>query len=192
MKTIERTNGTVLPHDSSGEGIIPMPEEFAGLYQAGYEAGFASGHEAGYRQGFEAGFGNGRRQRNDVATPAAVENAPENAAAVKSRLFGLPCTKCRRLMYSDESRCPYCKTPRPKLVEPPSATCCDPEEVRKREPDGGLEAAANFSAGVKKIAESELRGVIRSGLTGVTAGPMATEVPVPQWRFEPRKVAAQR
>jgi hypothetical protein len=133
MKTIEKTNGTVLPQDSNGGGLIPMPEEFAGLYQAGYEAGFASGRESGYRQGYGAGFEDGRSQRNDVAAPAAAENAPEHAEVMKSRLFGLPCTKCRRLMYSDEARCAYCKAPRAMLVEPPSATGCDPEEVRKRE-----------------------------------------------------------
>src|SRR6266852_4393132 len=130
MKTIEKTNGTALPQDCDGDGLIPMPEEFAGLYQAGYETGFASGRESGYRQGYEAGFGGGRSQRNDFTAPAAVENAPENAAVMKSRLFGLPCAKCRRLMYSDEARCPYCKAPRATLVEPPSATCCDPEEAR--------------------------------------------------------------
>jgi hypothetical protein len=139
MKTIEKTNGTALPQDCDGDGLIPMPEEFAGLYQAGYEAGFASGRESGYRQGYEAGFGDGRRQRNDVAAPAAVENAAENAALTKSRLFGLPCTKCRRLMYSDETRCAYCKAPRAaRLGDPPSATSCGPEEGSQREPDGGL------------------------------------------------------
>jgi hypothetical protein len=133
MKTIAKTNGTVLPQDSNGGDPVSMPEEFAGLCQAGYEAGFASGRESGYRQGYEAGFGDGRSQCNDFAAPAAVENAPENAAVMKSRLFGLPCGKCRRLMYSDEIRCAYCKAPRATLVEPTSATCCGPEEVRMRE-----------------------------------------------------------
>jgi len=140
MKTIEKTNGTALPQDCDGDGLIRMPEEFAGLYQEGYEAGFASGRESGYRQGYEAGFGDDRRQRNDVAAPAAVENAAENAALTKSRLFGLPCTKCRRLMYSDETRCAYCKAPRAaRLGDPPSATSCGPEEGSQREPDGGLQ-----------------------------------------------------
>lgn len=133
MKTIEKTNDAVLPQDGSGGGLIPMPGEFAGLYQAGYEAGFSSGRESGYRQGYEAGFGDGRSQRSAFAAPAAVEDAPEHAAVMRSRLFGLPCAKCRRLMYSVEARCAYCKAPRAALVEPPSATCCVPEEVRKRE-----------------------------------------------------------
>jgi hypothetical protein len=133
MHTIEKTNGTALPQDCDGDRAIGMPEEFAGVHQAGYETGLASGRESGYRQGYEAGFGDGRRQRNDVAAPAAVENAPENAAVTKSRLFGLPCTKCRRLMYSNETRCAYCKAPLATLVEPPSKTCRDPEQARKRE-----------------------------------------------------------
>ena len=61
MKTIEKTNGTGLPQNGDGDGLIPMPEEFAGVYQVGYEAGFASGRESGYRQGYEAGLGDGRR-----------------------------------------------------------------------------------------------------------------------------------
>jgi len=162
MKTHENIN-------SGGDDHSSMPEEFAGLYQAGYEAGFASGRESGYRQGYEAGFEDGRSQRNDVAAPAAVENAPENAAVMKSRLFGLPCTKCRRLMYSNETRCPYCKAPRATLVEPPSATCCDPEEARKREPDGGIEPP-RISAAVKRIAESALGRAVRTDLTGVCGG----------------------
>ena len=136
MHTIERTNGSAVMQNSKGDGVIPMPEEFAGLYQAGYEAGFASGREAGFRQGYQAGFGDGRRQDDacSAATAAAVENAPKIGAGMgKARLFGLPCTKCRRLMYSDETSCAYCKAPQATLVGPPSALCCDPEEVRKRE-----------------------------------------------------------
>ena len=140
MKTIEKSNGSLtLAQPANGRNHTPMPGEFAGLYQGGYEAGFASGRESGYRQGYEAGFEDGRRQGDDNGAPAAVENAAESAAGMgKSRLFGLPCTECRRLTYSDEARCPYCKTPRAILVEPPSATCGDPGEVGKREPDGGL------------------------------------------------------
>jgi hypothetical protein len=170
MKTSEKSNGSLaLAQPANDHDNSTMPGEFAGLYQAGYEAGFDSGRESGYRQGYEAGFGDGRRQRNDVAAPAAVENAPENAPVMRSRLFGLPCTKCRRLMYSDETRCAYCKAPRATLVEPPSATCCDPEEARKPEPDGGIEPP-RISAPVKRIAESGLGRAVRSDLTGVYGG----------------------
>jgi len=136
MHTIEKTNGTALPQDCDRDRPIAMPEEFGGLYRAGYEAGFASGRESGYRRGYEAGFGDGRRHGDagSTAAAAAVENTSENAATIgKARLFGLPCTKCRRLMFSDETKCPYCKAPRATLAEPPSATCCDPVEVHRRE-----------------------------------------------------------
>jgi hypothetical protein len=143
MKSNEKTDIALplTPKISPSEDHGVMPGEFAGMYQAGYEAGLASGRESGYRQGYEAGFGDGRRQRNDVTAPAAVENDPESATAMaKSRLFGLPCTKCRRLMYSDEARCAYCKAPRAaRLGDPPSATSCGPEEGLQREPDGGLQ-----------------------------------------------------
>jgi hypothetical protein len=139
MQTPKKTNGgqalgVTLAQPANAHSLSSMPEEFGGMYQAGYEAGFASGRESGYRQGYEAGFGDGRRQGNNSASPAAVENAAQNVAAMgKARLFGLPCGKCRRLMYSDEIRCAYCKAPQATLVEPPSATCCVPEEVRKPE-----------------------------------------------------------
>jgi hypothetical protein len=140
MKTSERTNGgqaleVTLAQPADGHDHNSTPVEFAGLYQAGYEAGFASGRESGYRQGYEAGFWDGRRQHDagSTAAPAAVENAPESVAgASKARLFGLPCGKCRRLMYSDEDSCPYCKTPRARLVEAPSANGCGPDLVHKR------------------------------------------------------------
>ncbi len=131
MKTIEESNGSLtLAQPTNGHDYSSISGEFAGLYQAGYEAGFAGGRESGYRRGYEAGFEDGRRQDYSAS---AVENALEIGAGMgKARLFGLPCTKCRRLMYSDETSCAYCKAPRAMLVGPPSATCCDPEEVRKR------------------------------------------------------------
>jgi hypothetical protein len=142
MKSRETTTDSeTLTQRTNGQGVGSMLEEFAGLYQAGYETGFASGHEAGYRRGLETGRLEGRAavRKNENRNAAAA--APEtNAAGIQqSRLFGLPCITCRRLMYSDEARCPYCKAPRVKIGEPPSATCCGPEEVHKRGPDGGLE-----------------------------------------------------
>ncbi len=168
----KKTNGIPLAQNGNGDGVSSMPEEFAGLYQAGYEAGFASGRESGYRQGYEAGFGDGRRQDDagSAAAAAAVENASENVAAMgKVRLFGLPCTECRRLMFSDETKCPYCKAPRATLVEPPSVTRCDPEEARNRETDGGIEPP-RISAAVKRIAQSGLGRAVGTGLTGVYGG----------------------
>jgi hypothetical protein len=117
--------------NANQDELSPMPEEFAGLYQAGYEAGLASGRESGYRQGYQAGFGNGRKQGGDgrIAPAATGENAPEKpvgetrAGVPKVRLFGLPCAKCKRFFYSDEERCPYYATPRAGAAEPSSAPC---------------------------------------------------------------------
>jgi hypothetical protein len=146
MKVLDKMVGPEIPSQRTSGNIHdvnPMPEEFAGLYQAGYEAGFSSGHEAGYRQGVQAGRLEGlaaadQNQNGHSPTVAAPES---NAVSIsRSRLFGLPCSKCRRLMYSDEIRCSYCKAPRAaRLGEPPSATCCGPEEGLQREPDGGLQ-----------------------------------------------------
>jgi len=132
MKLSKRTNDgetleLKLAQPANGHGVSPMPEEFAGLYQAGYEAGATSGRELGYRQGYQTGFGDGRRQGSNNAAPAAVENASEKpvsglrAGMLGARLFGLPCVKCMRFFYSDEERCPYCWTPRAASAEPPSA-----------------------------------------------------------------------
>jgi len=123
---------------ANAQDHIALQEGVAGLYQAGYEAGFASGRESGYRQGYEAGFGNGRRQGNEFAAPPAAANAPDSGGVLKSRLFGLPCAKCRRLMYCDETRCAHCKAPLATLVGPPSAEC-DPEEGSQARTDGELE-----------------------------------------------------
>jgi hypothetical protein len=143
MKTSEKST-LALPLSSQvsqghGEDHAVMPEEFAGIYQAGYETGLASGWESGYRKGYEAGFGDSRSQRTDVGAPSAVENVPQTVAGmVKARLFGLPCIKCRRWMYSDEARCAYCKTPRAAgLRNLSSATSSGPEEGSKRK-HGGL------------------------------------------------------
>jgi len=137
MKTSEKRNGTqvlevTLAKPTNGDGLSSMPEAFAGMFQAGYDSGYRSGHEAGYRQGLEAG-----RLEGQAALPqsgnARAAAAPESNAAVipQSRLFGLPCTKCRRLMYSDEDRCPYCKAPKAALAGPPIATREDLGEVRR-------------------------------------------------------------
>ena len=111
--------------------LSSLPVEFGGMYRACYEAGYASGQETGFRQGYQAGFGDGRRQGDtgSTAAAAAVENIVgtsevgepeaeklevENSAPGmrKPRLFGLPCTKCRKWFFSDEVRCPRCQTPK--------------------------------------------------------------------------------
>jgi hypothetical protein len=108
-----------------------MADAFGGMYREGFEAGYASGHEAGYRHGFDAGRVEGSRC-SDGRAAAPQNSASSHAAGVlaceetsiatadtgvrvgipKTRLMGLPCAHCRRFMYSDEERCPYCRAPR--------------------------------------------------------------------------------
>ena len=108
MQTIEKTNGSTLTKHSSSNDLNSVPDEFLGLYQASYQAGYASGREAGFRQGYQAGYGDGDGQVISNAPAAAEKHA---AGIPKTRLFGLPCSHCRRLFFSDEVRCPYCKQP---------------------------------------------------------------------------------
>jgi hypothetical protein len=118
-----------------------LPTELGGIYRACYQAGQISGWEAGYRQGYQAGFGDGRRQGDagSTATAAAVENtsgkpvSAMRAGTPKARLFGLPCIKCKRFLYNDEERCPYCRTPRQQARSRHPQPASDLGEVYKRE-----------------------------------------------------------
>ena len=124
MKAMEKTNGNgAVAQPSDGNGV--MPEELVALYQAGYDAGYNSGHEAGYRRGLESGRLEGKAAvyQNETGSTSAAAPPESNTIGIpKPRLFALPCTKCRRFMYTDQVRCPYCKAPRATTEEPPSAT----------------------------------------------------------------------
>jgi len=117
MKKPEKTNGSqaLVQHGTNGnaDGLSPMPDGFAGLYQAGYEAGYASGREAGYGRGYEAGYADGRKHSNvSTDTVAAV---PTNASVIRRPrrlLLGLPCPNCRIYSSTEEALCPCCKTPK--------------------------------------------------------------------------------
>jgi hypothetical protein len=117
MKTHKKSDITLpLPPQVSqghGEDHAAMPGEFAGMYQSGFEAGYKNGKEAGYRQGFSE-------------STAAVQQGPDNGAAVKSAvkgkpapkvgprrmLLGMPCVRCRVYLLSEETHCPCCKEAR--------------------------------------------------------------------------------
>jgi hypothetical protein len=120
---METTNGTgPLTPPSNGQA---MSEEFVAVYKAGYDAGYTSGHEAGYRRGLEAGRLEGQaavHQNHTGGNSAAAPPESNDVGIPRARLFSLPCAKCRRFMYTDQARCPYCKAPRATAAEPPSAT----------------------------------------------------------------------
>jgi hypothetical protein len=114
METTEETNSNgVVRLSGIGDGAVP--HEFLALYQAAYSAGYSSGHDAGYRRGLESGRLEGQAAvhqnvTGSYSTAAALESS--QVGIPKARLFALPCTTCRRFMYADETRCPYCKAPR--------------------------------------------------------------------------------
>ncbi len=93
----------VTPCDS----LDTLIEESRTAYNAGYEAGLVSGREAGYRHGYREGFADGSRPVQRGAAEAARTDEPTG-----SRLLGLPCDNCGCCFYSDETRCPRCKSPR--------------------------------------------------------------------------------
>jgi hypothetical protein len=136
---------------SKADDCAFMPGEFAGMYQAGFEAGCKSAREAGYQQGFHDGFSSKRElagQRATIdqmpnagardlvaVTPLPVEGQPATkrgpldpdtrkcvSGPSRRRLLGLPCTSCRCFFYADEARCPICHTPRVTTAELVSAT----------------------------------------------------------------------
>ena len=95
------------PTGSHGDGLDPAPEESRAAYQADYEADLASAREAGYRQGYLYGFSDGSHQGKGGAAEAA-----KAAEYTWQRLLRRPCASCGSCFYSDETRCPRCKSPR--------------------------------------------------------------------------------
>src|SRR5579864_7570018 len=143
MKTTEQTDLALplSPTAPQADDRALMPGEFAGMYQAGFEAGYRSGREAGYRQGLSDGFRsraefagqlaaieetlNGDAQQRAAVTRLPVEgqpatkNGPLDPDTRKLRvpgparrvLLGMPCKTCRVYLMSDETHCPCCKQP---------------------------------------------------------------------------------
>jgi HSP20 family molecular chaperone IbpA len=100
-------------------------------YQSAYEARWASGTIAGYPRGYREGYSDGFKLGNlvnmaaaapDTSTVATSPAAPEKAAAnCKVRLRRLPCENCGGCLYSDESQCPRCGTPKTHAIGEQSA-----------------------------------------------------------------------
>ena len=101
MKKPEKTNGSqaLVQHGTNGnaDGLSSMLEEFAGLYQAGYEAGYSDA-----------------RKQGNASTDTAVAVATNASGIRRPRrlLLGLPCPNCRIYSSTDEALCPCCKTPK--------------------------------------------------------------------------------
>ena len=85
---------------AAGSGTA-MPAEFGALYQAGFEAGYAKGREDGYRMA---------SREHARETPTNSTAKPAVPPPRRRGLLGLPCERCGTFLYSDETRCPHCKT----------------------------------------------------------------------------------
>ena len=92
---------------SHGHGLGPVPQDSGAAYQAGYDAGVLHGKEVGYRQGYRDAFSDSSHQAKGVT--AAAARTEEHTGR---RLLGLPCDSCGCCFYSDETRCPRCKSSR--------------------------------------------------------------------------------
>ena len=104
-----------MPHFEGGNGHgDPQAQVNSALYQAAYEAGYARAHEAGYRLGYKEGFAEGFKSAGGAtAVSMKSESGKGTDAHDGQRLLGLPCVKCGKIFYSDETHCPRCKTARP-------------------------------------------------------------------------------
>jgi hypothetical protein len=117
MKTNEKID-IALPLSSAisqADGHSAMPGEFAGMYQAGFEAGYQQGREARYRQGFGEGMAAAQQGPSNGAAPKSVivgKPAPSSKVGPRRMLLGMPCERCRVYLLSDETSCPCCKQPR--------------------------------------------------------------------------------
>jgi hypothetical protein len=113
MKTSETTDIALplSPQVSQGDGDhAVMPGEFAGMYQAGFEAGYDQGREAGYRQGLAESIAAVQQGPNGAAIKTAV-GKPAPKVGPRRMLLGMPCPNCRVYLLSDETNCPCCKRP---------------------------------------------------------------------------------
>ena len=110
MKTSEKTDIALplSPATSQADAHAVMPEEFAGMYQAGFECGYSSGRDAGYRQGLEEGYAavHQRPKNGSAVTVAEAKTAPKGGP--RRMLLGMPCTQCKIYLYSGETHCPGC------------------------------------------------------------------------------------
>jgi hypothetical protein len=116
MNEVAFDSGLGADAGSNGNGhTLPQRKE---SNQAGYEAGLAIGREDGYRQGYQAGFADGIKH-----TPGNADNSMSAAPKTKGadgclkRLRGLPCAHCGVSLFSDETSCRCCGTPKAARAE---------------------------------------------------------------------------
>jgi len=126
MKTTDKSD-IALPLTTApqADNHVLMPGEFAGMYQAGFEAGFRSGMEAGYQQGLSDGF---RSKTEFAGQPAAIEKTVDGdahklrVAVTPLPVEGQPATKNGPLD-PDTRKLRVSGPPRRMLLGMPCKTC---------------------------------------------------------------------
>jgi hypothetical protein len=102
-----------------------MPGEFAGMYQAGFEAGYRSGREAGYQQGLSDGFRSKTEFRGQTATIEKTVDGDAHklrVAVTPLPVEGQPATKNGPLD-PDTRKLRVPRPPRRMLLGMPCKTC---------------------------------------------------------------------
>jgi len=94
------------PRATDSDATSEIPAELGTPYQKGYEDGFLRGRTVGYREGYAEGR---NRPQQNHAKPQAASAPPANTSVGRRWLFGLPCERCGRFLYSNEIQCPHCK-----------------------------------------------------------------------------------
>ena len=113
MKTRNKTDITLplTPTLAQAAEHALIPEQFATMYLAGFEAGYGNGRQAGYQQGFTEGNAAVQPGPNGASVTRATEDKPAPKHGPRRMLLGMPCKVCRVYLLSEETHCPCCKQP---------------------------------------------------------------------------------
>jgi hypothetical protein len=112
-KDVASDSEPVADAGTNGNGHNHTPSQREAASQTAYDAGVASGREAGYRQGYQAGFADGFKQTQGISEPSTAAGAKSKASEGRAkRLRGLPCAHCGVALFSDETFCRSCGTPK--------------------------------------------------------------------------------
>src|SRR5438067_12479838 len=106
MKAIKKSDIALALSQAHREDHVVMPGEFAGMYQAGFEAGYKSGREAGYQQVFRESIAAVHQGPNGASEAAAVKGKPAPKHGPRRMLLGMPCKNCRVYLINDDPHWP--------------------------------------------------------------------------------------
>jgi hypothetical protein len=113
MKINEAAFGSELAVEAGKNGNGHSHTHREDSYPAAHAAGATSGQEAAFRQGYQAGFADGiKHTQEDAGTATNAAPSAKKVNGILKRLRGLPCAECGVSMFSDESCCRCCGTPK--------------------------------------------------------------------------------